>query len=1266
MIRFTVYLLLTLVVLIFGALYWLCFTTSGAASLTGFLDSQVEGIAIEGVDGTLTDSLRLGQIRITTDTADVKLTNTRLQLDPFALMLFKVNLYELEVGDIQLTMSEATENEAPTSGAVNIPIAINIMDGSIDSFTVRTPELSHDLQDIRFAVGISANRLLINHLTVSDQNFSLTTHADALLAAPWTLTSSYHLRTHNPDFLNGHSLSVRGHFRGDIEKMMLEGLMEAPWNVRYRGTIENIADNPGGNLSLSADKLDLAPLISQPWEVTDAFVELSGKLERYKVAARGDILLPDFSPMSYALKGSGNMESLDITQSSLQMDNARVSFDGKVDFAGEPGVSGNVQAHAIPLSLAYDDLDGVVNAEGSIDYQQESGGFIDLDRIYGSLFEREIIGQLRITGKDVEDAAIDGELRLGTNILSVATRPDDGDLSFSVDAPDLNAFHPSLNGAVEGNGRINLAPPYTLQAEMAVRRVPLTIVDPASEINVDGKVAWNQLDGYTAELTNLHGALLERPISGDANLSGTDLADIQFNGQLKLGENSLEIKGNRSLGELDFKLKAPRLDGIYPGVAGNLEASGHLRAVAEDPVIRLKATSDKLVFREHQIEGLNIDIPEISYSARSPRSAAITWSNWDYNKTTLGGVDAKYDGTLESGQLRLNWARGDANVDITLFVQGAASDISGSLHEGTVELPNSIWRSDERVTFEGSMQPLAFQMKPHCWRHADSQICFSTLEAQNDRAALALNMSEIPIEFEDIAASLGNPDIPGDLSFKTRLGLQLDLSWQESMLDAKFAASLPQAQLAWSEDQEPVVIGLESTGHLRNSNLEMVVKSMSGSEHNFYSEIIVPDLNNPTKGEATLQLNGNYVPLLTAFAPQLSQGEGDVIANLRANTTGAAPTMSGELRIPQGASVAIPAMGIRISDIEFSAQADSANLVRLTGNATSGDGTVSLTGNIKMPFSNEREINLALSGQDFRTINTRDFKLIMSPRLNFSQAVDKTTLNGKITLDEGQIRYDDLETGTRSISSDVIIDDQQPDRSMWQQADVNLQLEVKDQVHIRGYGLSANIAGTLNLDQGADTPPRAHGTLTLSNGTFERYGQTLNIDRGRLIYSGPLGNPTVDVVTSRTVRSAGNEVKVTLTLSGPANNISSRISSEPAMSDANALSWLILGRPLISASDEEGQALAGSALSFGLKKALPITQEIGSTLGLDQFDVSADTTDSASIIAGKRVNENLFIQYNYDVFSRIGGVLLNYALTPHLSVEAQSGESQSLELIYTF
>ena len=72
------------------------------------------------------------------------------------------------------------------------------------------------------------------------------------------------------------------------------------------------------------------------------------------------------------------------------------------------------------------------------------------------------------------------------------------------------------------------------------------------------------------------------------------------------------------------------------------------------------------------------------------------------------------------------------------------------------------------------------------------------------------------------------------------------------------------------------------------------------------------------------------------------------------------------------------------------------------------------------------------------------------------------------------------------------------------------------------------------------------------------------------------------------------------------------------MSEADALSYLLLRPADDERGGEETATLQTAALSMGLQQALPAVQRIGQTLGLDEF-IGADrpSTDAGAFMAGK-------------------------------------------------
>ncbi|HVS24547.1 MAG TPA: translocation/assembly module TamB domain-containing protein, partial [Gammaproteobacteria bacterium] len=194
----------------------------------------------------------------------------------------------------------------------------------------------------------------------------------------------------------------------------------------------------------------------------------------------------------------------------------------------------------------------------------------------------------------------------------------------------------------------------------------------------------------------------------------------------------------------------------------------------------------------------------------------------------------------------------------------------------------------------------------------------------------------------------------------------------------------------------------------------------------------------------------------------------------------------------------------------------------------------------------------------------------------------------------------------------------------------------------------------------------ASGTLTLA-GTYDAYGQKLELERGQLLFTGPLDNPGLDVRAARTIETTINTaepIRVGVELGGTLKAPRTRVISTPAMTEADALSYLLLGRPLTGTASTETATLQTAALSMGLQQALPAVQRIGHSLGLDELSVQTTETDPGALMAGKYLSPKVYIRYSYGLFNRIGGLLLRFKVSDKVSIETRSGDQESMDVIY--
>ena len=151
---------------------------------------------------------------------------------------------------------------------------------------------------------------------------------------------------------------------------------------------------------------------------------------------------------------------------------------------------------------------------------------------------------------------------------------------------------------------------------------------------------------------------------------------------------------------------------------------------------------------------------------------------------------------------------------------------------------------------------------------------------------------------------------------------------------------------------------------------------------------------------------------------------------------------------------------------------------------------------------------------------------------------------------------------------------------------------------------------------------------------------------------------------TRKIENAGSTVTAGIHLTGRAQSLSSTVYAEPSMSEAEALSYLVLGRPLEDATSADGSNLSNTAYSLGLRQAALITNQIGQTVGLAELKVSGSNQNTTELVAGKQINSRLYARYAYGVFTRLGHLILRYRLNDSFTVEVGAGETQSMDIMY--
>ncbi len=286
------------------------------------------------------------------------------------------------------------------------------------------------------------------------------------------------------------------------------------------------------------------------------------------------------------------------------------------------------------------------------------------------------------------------------------------------------------------------------------------------------------------------------------------------------------------------------------------------------------------------------------------------------------------------------------------------------------------------------------------------------------------------------------------------------------------------------------------------------------------------------------------------------------------------------------------------------------------------------------------------------------------PALTLSGDTRRVELKGNVGIPTARIEVKQLPENVVRVSDDqVIVGDHGPvppgERGAGKTAlviDVNVKLG--DAVRFQGLGLATNLGGSLRLRSLATGDIVGDGVLKLKKGTYEGYGQKLVIEKGRLLFAGPLDDPALDIRATRTSGDVVAGIMITGTLKSPL----AQVYSDPVMSEAEAMSYLLTGKPLSSTSSTESQAIAAAA---GLGVSNPLSKEITQALGVDLGVESGAAEGESMVSVVKQLTSKIHVEYLYGFFNEAWKMKFTYELSRYFSLTGESGLAQAIDLNVT-
>ncbi len=221
---------------------------------------------------------------------------------------------------------------------------------------------------------------------------------------------------------------------------------------------------------------------------------------------------------------------------------------------------------------------------------------------------------------------------------------------------------------------------------------------------------------------------------------------------------------------------------------------------------------------------------------------------------------------------------------------------------------------------------------------------------------------------------------------------------------------------------------------------------------------------------------------------------------------------------------------------------------------------------------------------------------------------------------------------------------------------------------VAGRGLEARAQGRLEAAGGANLDTlRLTGQIDMAGGHYQAFGQRLRLERGLLRFTGLPLDPALDLLATRPT-PPGETQRVGVQVTGRAQDPRVRLWSDPALPEAQALSWLAVGRASATGGGETA-LLEDLAVSMLTRRAGLGGGTLAQRLGLDELGVRREGAPGqdggATLAVGKRLARDLYAVYERGLSGVAGTLRVFYDINRRLQLRLEAGDHTGVDLVYT-
>jgi len=889
-------------------------------------------------------------------------------------------------------------------------------------------------------------------------------------------------------------------------------------------------------------------------------------------------------------------------------------------------------------------------------------------------------GKVSLRGATRGELAADGPrafARIDTLTGTLRGYPLDGHITLEATPSGANIDELVLalaGGGIRASGNVTWSPEKRWALSVDARGVDPAGITPAAadwsghidlsartegELNEGGVFAWARIDTLEGELRGhaLHGRAAGRVRGRDADIDSLVLA---------LGSNRVRASG--VLGDslaLGVEATLPDLSVAHPEAGGAVQMKVRADGPRTGPRLNARVRVDALHFQDYHAAQVRVDAEADLASRGGGVNANVHVDSLVAAGRNIDLLELRVGGRQDAHTMSAVAHAGSTQVRIA--ARGAYADETWT---GTLDtlaargIPGGDWHMAESATI--SARPTRVSVSGLMLETNGTSISLDGRWARGDSALARAQIRRIPASLAQLALPIGWT-ATGSIDASADVALLPDGRLRAAVMvppaAVEFRIPVGEGHEVLRLDSTSVSLRVDSTGLDANLGVNLVYRREKVAH--LRAEAVAAELTRiqAFTMEAPLSMRIDAGAQDLAFVGRLMPAIAPTAGHFRFTAEGegslADLPLRWELVFAEGRA-GMRTYGLSLRDVALSGRGVRGEGFTLEGMARSGGGELRLESEIERNEEGRRS-RIHIRGRRFQVIKTAQVQVTVSPDVTVDVAGKKITVEGDVVIPWAKIDLIDVPQSAVGESQDVVIVGEEVHAEAPIDVTARMRVALGDSVEFRGFNLDAMLEGSILVIEEPGRPTAGSGELRIEEGKYNAYGQLLQVDPGVIVFTGgPIDNPGLDI---RAYRKTNDGVMAGVRVRGTARSPRIEVFSEPAMSQTEALSYLITGRPL-DQSGSQSDMVAAAALSMGMQTGNVMTQSMGREIGLDEARLEMTGSGAAAFTAGKYLSPQLYISNTVGLFDQSVIWRVEYILTARWSVQAESGVATGSDLLY--